>query len=111
MTHRIAQVNELLRHEVNDLLVSELELPQGCLVTITAVETSKDLRHAKIWVSVLPAYLIPKALDKLKANVGHLQFLLNKRLATRPLPRIRFVVDKTEEQASEIEQLLDRIKE
>ena len=64
MSHRINQVNELIKQELNDLLVSELEFTKGCLVTITAVETSKDLRHAKIWVSVLPGYLLKKALDK-----------------------------------------------
>lgn len=111
MSHRIAQVNELIKQEVNELLLTEVEFPQGCLVTITEVQTSKDLRHAKIWVSVIPAYLLTKVLEKLKANVGHLQYLLNKKLSMNPLPRIRFTIDKTEEKALEIEALLDRIKE
>ena len=111
MSHRINQVNELIKQELNDLLVSELEFPKGCLVTITAVETSKDLRHAKIWVSVLPGYLLKKALDKLNSNAGHLQFLLNKKWSLKPLPRIKFEVDRTEAAASEIDELLDRIKE
>lgn len=111
MSHRINQVNELIKQELNDLLVSELEFPQGCLVTITAVETSKDLRHAKIWISVMPGYLLKKVIDKLNSNVGHLQFLLNKQLSLKPLPRIKFEVDKTEADATEIDKLLDRIKE
>ena len=111
MSHRIEQINELLRHELSELLLTEVEFPQGCLVTIINVETSKDLRHAKAWVSVLPGYLLKKAMDKLNANAGHLQFLLNKKLSLKPLPRIKFAVDRTEEKAGEIEELLDRIKE
>lgn len=111
MSYRIHQINELIKQELNTLLVSELEFPQGCLVTITAVETSKDLRHAKIWVSVLPGYLLKKAIDKLNSQAGHLQFLLNKKLSLKPLPRIKFAVDKTEEHAADIDALLDRIKE
>jgi ribosome-binding factor A len=111
MSHRIEQVNELIRSELGSLLLSEMEWPAGCLVTILRVETSKDLRHAKVWVSVMPAYLLSKAMERLKKNAGHLQFELNKRLSLKPLPRIRFVVDKTEEQAGEIEQLLDRISQ
>lgn len=111
MSHRVAQINELIRHELAELILTEVEFPQGCFVTIVEVETSKDLRHATVWISVLPGYLLKKALDKLRVNIGHLQFLLNKRLSIKPLPRIRFAVDRTEEKAADIEQLLDRIKE
>jgi len=111
MSHRIAQVNELIRQELSNLILTEVEFPQGCLVTIIRVETSKDLRHAKVWISVIPAYFITKALERLKHNIGQLQFELNKRLSFKPLPRIRFLIDKTEEQATEIDRLLDRIKE
>lgn len=111
MSHRIAQINELIKQELNNLIVSEIEFPRGCLATITKVETSKDLRHAKIWISVIPAYFLKKVLDKLNSNAGHLQFLLNKQLSLKPLPRIKFMVDKSEESAAEIDALLDRIKE
>lgn len=111
MSHRIFQINELVKQELGKLILTELEFPQGCLVTITKVDTSKDLRQAKIWLSVLPAYLIKKVLAKLSANVGHLQFLLNKKLSMKPLPRLKFLIDDTEAKAVEIDQLLDSIKE
>ena len=92
------------------MLLTELEFPKNCLVTITQVETAKDLRYAKVWVSVIPVKYTKKILDKLKSNLGHLQFLLNKKLAMRPLPRLSFVIDDTENRAQEIIDLLDRIK-
>lgn len=92
-------------------MLSEIEFPKGCLATITRIETSKDLRHARVWISIMPAYYAKKVLDKLSSNAGHLQFLLNKRLSLKPLPRLSFALDKTEEKATEIDRLLDRIKE
>jgi ribosome-binding factor A len=111
MSHRLEQVSELIRHELSGLLLTEMEFPKGCLVTIVRVETSKDLRHAKVWISVMPFYLSKKILDKLRKNIGQLQFLLNKRLSFKPLPRINFAIDQTEQKASQIDELLDRIKE
>lgn len=110
MSHRIAQVNELIRQELNIVMLDELEFPKGCLVTIVRVEASKDLRHARVWISVMPTYYIPKALERLKKNSGHLQYILNQRLSMKPLPRLNFKIDETEKKASEIEEVLDRIK-
>ena len=110
MTHRLPQVNQLIMSELNTLLLSEVDFPPSCLVTITAVETSKDLRHAKVWLSILPTDQTKKVLTILGHQIGHLQFLLNKKLSMRPLPRIRFTIDQTESRAAEIETLLDDIK-
>ena len=111
MSYRILQVNELIRQELGRLLLTEIEFPKNCLATITQVETSKDLKHAKIWLSVIPITYTKKVLEKLNKNIGHLQFLLNKKLTMKPLPRLSFMIDETEKKASEIERLLDRIKE
>jgi ribosome-binding factor A len=111
MPHRIAQVNELIRQELSQLLLVEIEFPRDCLVTVTKVEVSKDLGYAKVWFSVLPTLYTKKVLTKLTSNIGHLQFLLNKKLTIKPLPRLSFFIDDTEAKATEIEKLLDQIKE
>jgi ribosome-binding factor A len=111
MSHRLKQINNLIRQELDKLLLRELNLPKNCLVTITKVETSKDLRHAKIWVSILPFKYTGKIIRKLNLISGHLQFLLNKKLVLKPLPKINFMADTTEREAYEVEKLLDKIKE
>jgi ribosome-binding factor A len=110
MSHRIEQINELIRQELGQLILTEIELPKNCLATIVGVESSKDLRHAKVWLSVIPGQYKKKILDKLNLNIGHLQFLLNKKLSIKPLPRLRFVIDETEDRAQGIEEILDRIR-
>ncbi len=110
MSHRIAQINELLRHEVGQLLLTEVDFPAGCLVTITSVTTSKDLRHATLWISVIPGTLTGKALERIKKNIGAIQHSLNKRLHLKPLPRIKFKVDEIEQEAQKMEELLNTIE-
>ncbi|MDD2807701.1 MAG: 30S ribosome-binding factor RbfA [Patescibacteria group bacterium] len=110
MSHRLEQINELIRHELNRLILTEIDFPKNCLVTIISINTSKDLRHAKVLISVLPAFYTKKVLAKLAVNAGHLQYLLNQRLSMRPLPRLAFRIDETEKKAAAIEELLDRIK-
>ena len=111
MSHRILQINEVIRKELGHLLLSEIDFPKNCLVTIMAVETSRDLHYAKVFISVMPVAYTKKILDKLAARSGHLQFLLNKKLTMKPLPRLNFVIDDSEKKAADIEDLLDRIKE
>ncbi|MFA5021747.1 MAG: 30S ribosome-binding factor RbfA [Patescibacteria group bacterium] len=110
MSHRIFQVNELIRQELSKLFLTELEFPSDCLVTILKVETSKDLRNAKVWFSVLPVKYTKKVSNKLNSNSGHLHFLLKKKLSMNPLPRLFFAFDDTEAKAADIESLLDRIR-
>ncbi|NUM25873.1 MAG: 30S ribosome-binding factor RbfA [Candidatus Buchananbacteria bacterium] len=111
MSHRIAQINELIRQQLNSLILTEIEFPKNTLATIISVQTSKDLRHAKVWVSVMPTMYTGKVLEKLKKNTPHLQYLLHQKLSMKPLPQIRFAIDDTEQKAFAIEELLDRIKE
>jgi len=108
MSHRIEQVNELVKQEISRLLVSHLEMPLNSLVTVIDVETSRDLRHANVFISVLPISQTGTALKRLRAQIGILQFELNRRLRFKPLPRIRFVVDRTEATAAEVEKILNR---
>ncbi len=110
MSHRIEQINELIRHEVGQLMLTELELPSGCLVTITRVITSKDLRHSKILISIMPEKFTGTVLEVIRKNIGQIQHQLNQRLSMKPLPRLNFGIDATEQEAAKIEELLDRIK-
>ena len=107
MPHRLPQINELIRQQLDSLLLTEIDFPPGCLVTVTLVETTKDLRQATIFVSILPFALTAQVMKQLQRNLGHLQHLLYKQLSFKPLPRLRFVVDQTEEKAAEVENLIN----
>ena len=110
MSHRIAQVNELIRHELSQLILKEIDFPKDCLVTITKVETTNDLEFARVWLSILPNNLQGKIFKIMQRNTGHLQYLLNKKLIMRKAPKINFIHDTTEEKATRIDEILDKIQ-
>lgn len=111
MSRRTEQINSLLQHELGAIIATEVELPLGSLVTVTAVETAPNLQSAKVWVSVLPFGTAGSALTKLRKVARRLTSALYERVQFRPLPRLLFQLDASEERAEHIDELLDRIKD
>jgi len=110
-SQRIQKVNELLKRELGKIILKELEFPRETLITITNVESSPDLREAKIWISVIPESQISLALQVLKRDIYNLQKKLDKRLKMRPVPRIEFFKESKSKEAQKIEEILDKIQE
>lgn len=108
---RIKKVNKLILELMGQIILRECQFPANSLVTILGVETSKDLLYSKITVSVFPAEKRQDALNYLTKNIYELQQFLNKKLDMHPVPKIRFVLDATEEEAAKIEKLLGKLKE
>lgn len=80
------------------------------MVTVTKAETSSDLNQAKIKVSIIPFIKADKLLKILNSQTPKLQRILNKKLEMKIVPQIKFELDKREEQATRIEQILKKIK-
>ncbi len=106
-TERLKKLNDLLRDEVGKILEKELEF-NDVLVTVVRAEISPTLEHATIWISVFPESKGESALREINRNIYSLQQMLNKRLAMRPVPKIRFEIDRTEEGAARIEELIEK---
>lgn len=106
MTTRLDKVNSLLAKRFAELLQSEVEFAPGTLVTVTHAETSVDLRHATIYISVLPAHKAPSTLERTERYLPHLQHMLHRGLTLRRRPQLRIALDKGEQHASRIEQVL-----
>jgi len=104
------KVNSLLQKELNQIFLKDIEFPQGLLVTITRVETSDDLYHARIYISVLPENGEERVLRILDKLIYPIQQKINHRLRMRPIPQIRFVKETETFEAGKIEGLLYDIK-
>src|SRR3989344_1924679 len=109
MTKRLERVNELIYREISQLILRELNF-YNALVSITKVETSTDLREAKIMISVMPLEKSQTALQILEKNIFDLQQLLNKKLKMRPVPKISFEIDQSTAKTQHIEELLQKAK-
>jgi ribosome-binding factor A len=113
-SRRIERINHLLRQEIADLLTREVKdatLNQS-MISITDVDTSPDLRSAKVYFSVYGDEAeIQAAKDHLKRASGFLHHNLKERLDLRYTPHLEFVVDRSLAQGDRIMRLMRTIEE
>jgi ribosome-binding factor A len=104
---RTDRINELLREEISVLVRDEVRDPRVGLVTITAVQTSPELDHAKVYVRMLGSEEEQEAaLEGLHSAATFVRTQLSKRLRMRRVPELHFRYDRMLDQAARIEQLL-----
>jgi ribosome-binding factor A len=109
MTERMRRVNHLVREVLADA-IPELKDPRIGLVTITGVETSPDLRHARVFVSVLGGERKrERSLQGLGAAHGVLQARLSRELRMKRTPQLAFEYDPTVERGVRMTQLIDEL--
>ncbi|MEK7507441.1 MAG: 30S ribosome-binding factor RbfA [Patescibacteria group bacterium] len=108
MSERLNKINGLLRDEVGKILRDELDFDSGVLVTVTHALVSPTLEHATIFISTLPKGHEKKTLAQINQQIYKLQQFLNKRLAMRPVPKVRFEVDGSIDRAARIDEILQK---
>ena len=104
---RMRRVDEAMRQVLGDAL-AELKDPRVGFVTVTDVKTSADLRHARVYVSVLgDAPAREATLAGLRSAHGFLQGRVAGELHLKRTPELRFELDDTAERAARLEQIID----
>lgn len=111
MSQRTERVDELLREEIGALLAREVADPRIGFATITDVETSPDLRHAKVWVSVIgdPAAR-QETLRALQAAMGFVRHELGRRLRIKRIPDLHVRLDDSAERGTRVLHLLNELE-
>ena len=103
------RVNEAVREVVSEA-VGELKDPRIGFVTVTGVETSPDLRHARVFVSVLGSERKrEQSIDGLQAAHGLLQARIARELRLKRTPQLTFEYDPTVERGVRMTQLIDEL--
>ena len=111
-TQRQQRINNLLRDEIARIFLRDLDDPHIGFVTITGVEVSPDLRHARVHVSVLgDAAAKRETMRTLSRARGFIRGLLQDRLDLRTTPGVFFQLDETAERAAHLSQVLREIAE
>ena len=106
-SHRLARVSEVIREVAASTILFEVRDPRVKNITVTRVETSADLQHAKVYVSVMGSEKEGKlALNGLQNAAGFVQSRLAKRLTTRFIPQILFILDDGIKKSIEIARIL-----
>jgi ribosome-binding factor A len=110
---RVARLNEQLKRELTILLQFEVKDPRVVGVTITDVEVSPDLYHAKVYFSMSAGSDEEERKvghEGLRAAAGFLRSELGRRLHIRRAPELHFSFDNTLEHAMHIERLLQEAR-
>jgi ribosome-binding factor A len=110
-THRIERINALIRTEISTLLLRETKDPRlSGFISVNAVETTPDLRYAKVMVSCVCDEEKKKAiLEGLKHSAGFFRSILAKHLKTRRVPELHFVWDSSIERGSNLIAYMDKV--
>ena len=107
-TDRMRRVNEAIREVLSARLAEGLKDPRIGFVTVTAVETSPDLRHARVFVSVLGGETeIRSTLAGLGSAHGPLQGAIAGELRLKRTPTLEFLYDESIDRGMRIKQLLE----
>jgi ribosome-binding factor A len=104
---RTDRINEQLKQEIAILVRDEVRDPRVSSATVTAVETSPELDHAKVYVTALGSDTEKQEiLSGLRSASAFVRSQLARRLHMRRIPELHFQLDRVWEEASRIEQLL-----
>jgi ribosome-binding factor A len=109
---RAERLAEVIRTEVSDIIQQGLNDPRIGFVSITEVNVSHDLRHAKIFVSVLgDAEAKERTMEGLERATGHIRSELGHRLSIRFVPQLLFRLDDSIERGTRVASLLREVTE
>jgi ribosome-binding factor A len=113
-SERMRRVNEAIREVIGEVASKELKDPRVGFVTVTDVKTSPDLRHARVYVSVLDSdgHAMAESdreatLEGLRSAHGYLQHRVADELHLKHTPVLSFVYDDTPERALRLGELID----
>ena len=107
---RTDRVGQQIQKEIAVILMREIKDPRLSMTTVSAVELTRDLAYAKIFVTFFNdnADEIKESLDVLAEAEGYIRSLLGKRLRARIMPHLRFVYDSSMSEGVRMSALVDK---
>ena len=108
-SNRIGRINEEIQRELSSLIRTVKDPRVHGLVSITAVDTTPDLRYAKIFVSVLDKSDVKEVVKGLRSAGGYLRRELGRSLQLRYTPELTFVADDSIAAGAHILELIEKL--
>ncbi|MFY9271078.1 MAG: 30S ribosome-binding factor RbfA [Candidatus Manganitrophaceae bacterium] len=107
---RTDRIGDRIKAEVADILTQKVRDPRIGFVTVTGVEVSDDLQHAKIFVAIQEGLHLKQTFAGLRKATAFIRLELAKRLELRRVPELIFLPDESGEKISHLMDLLDHIE-
>jgi ribosome-binding factor A len=106
---RPQKVADLVQRELSELIRLEIRDPRVGMVTITSVDVSPDLSHAKVFFTLLNQELLGETTQGLRRAAGFLRSQLSRRMNLYTTPELRFVYDESVERGDRLSRLIDSV--
>ncbi len=108
---RPQKLGDLIQRELSDLVQRELRDPRVGMITLTGVDVSPDLSHAKVFFTTLSREHVDEAKQGLKRAAGFLRSQLARRIRLYTTPELRFEYDGSVERGDRLSRLIESTKE
>jgi ribosome-binding factor A len=105
---RPQKLGDLIQRELSALIGREMRDPRVGMLTITSVDVSPDLSHAKVFFTLLDKKRLEDTLRGLKRSAGFLRSQLAKRIKLYTTPELRFEYDESVERGDRLSRLIDQ---
>ncbi len=111
--NRALRLNSLLKEVISEVIHRDVRNPHvNQFVTVTNVEITKDLQHAKVFISVIgTAQEKEKTIEALQSAAGFIAIQSSKKVVMRYFPALTFKIDNSVDQQMRIDTLLGQIKD
>ena len=107
---RPQRLGDLIQRELSELIRLELRDPRVGMITITSVDVSPDMSHAKIFFTVLEKEKLEETLAGLRRSAGFLRSQLARRIKMYTTPQLRFEYDESVERGDHLSRLIESTK-
>jgi len=109
---RVDRLNSLLKEVISEVIHTKVKNPHiNKLVTVTRVSITNDLRHAKVYISVIGEEKEKnESIEALNQASGFIGVNASQKVVMRFFPELRFLLDDSSEQHARIEELLEQVK-
>jgi len=104
---RPQRLGDLIQRDLSELIRLELRDPRVGMLTLTSVDVSPDMSHAKVFFTMLNKDQLEDTLHGLKRSAGFLRSQLARRVSMYTIPELRFQYDETIERADHLSRLID----
>lgn len=109
MSQRIIRVNELMKREISELLHTRYQT-EATLITVMEVDTSPDLRNAKVYYSVFGDVSAEvRARRFFEKRNSDIRSMVAKKVTLKYLPNLEFIYDPSNRRGMEVTQILDEL--
>lgn len=106
---RAQKLSELLKEVVGKILFREIDISRENLITISRIETSPDLKNSTIYITVFPESKEEEVINQIQKQIYFIQKILNRTLRTKPVPKLRFEIDKLVKAQQKVYETLEKL--